>query len=130
MIKQYSLSFGKIKVFDDYIIAEIFEGINLDTALNEILLDICSAHFPKRPFGYISNRVNSYSVDPTVYKYTAKNSNLVAIAVVASGELKKLSANIEKLFFDREFEYFEEIDEAKEWIEHIIKSEKAHSNQS
>ena len=130
MTKKYSLSFASIQVFEDFIIAEMFEGINFDNSVNEVLLDIFQMHFPDRPFGYISNRVNSYSVDPTVYMRTAGNKNLVAIAVVATDEIKKLNANVEKLFFNREFEYFEDLTTAKDWIARIIKREKAHPGQS
>ena len=57
------LKFCTLSFYDRYVIAEINEGVHLDHQHNEALIEITENHYSK-PFVYITNRINSYSVDP------------------------------------------------------------------
>ncbi len=120
MKEQHTLEFANLYVYDSYIIAEIFEGIDFNTELNTTLLDFCKQTFGDTPYGYISNRVHSYAVDPTVYSQSAAYPNLAAIAVVAHNEIGRINAEIEKLFFQKKFEHFKSLDRARIWMKEAL----------
>lgn len=120
MSKKIELSFGTFELHDYYTVGIINEGEDLRSQENQDLINLCKKHYTESHFGYISYRKNSYSVDPTVYMETSKLPNLVAIAVVISEPAQKLSATIEKIFFDKPFEYFDSLKEAQRWIHNIV----------
>ncbi|NER11888.1 hypothetical protein GWK08_00410 [Leptobacterium flavescens] len=116
MSKKVDLEFGSVEFYDSFAVGVINEGVDLKSCENKYLLNTFENEYKNKPFGFISNRIHSYSVDPTVYKETSELKNLVAIAVVMSNPVQRLSVEIEKLFFDKPFEYFMDLEEAKNWI--------------
>ncbi len=73
-----------------------------------------------RPFVYITNRINSYSVDPQIYFETSKIKNLAGFAVVSKKYKAKSNAEIEKMFFSKPFEIFGDLDSAKKWATQLL----------
>jgi len=115
-----NFDFGKIKIKNDIVIAEMKEGITFDINYNTQFLKYCKDHFKEKTYGYISNRIHSYSVNPTVYLDTAKNSNIRAIAIVSSDPMNKGNANIERQFFEYPLEIFNTLDQAIDWMNEIL----------
>ncbi len=122
MIKKLRESFGTVILYEDFAIVEINEGIIYNTEHNEILINIGKSHFGNRPFGYISNRVHSYSLDPTVYLKSGKVDNLKAIAIVSENPRNRTTAELEKTFYCKHFEVFDNLEEAKSWMSLIVNS--------
>lgn len=116
------LDFGSVTFLDNIQIAEMNEGILFDVPHNKELLELASERFGKQPYGYISNRVNSYSVNPMIHLDSASISNLMAIAVVSKNPVVKQNSIIEKQFFrnSSSFEVFETLEEAINWIKHQL----------
>jgi len=108
--------FGKVRIQNDIVIAEMKEGITFDIHYNTQFLKFCKDHFKGKTYGYISNRIHSYSVNPTVYIDTAKSSNIKAIAIVSSDPINKGNADIERQFFQHPFEVFSTLDQAIDWM--------------
>lgn len=75
-----------------------------------------------KPYAYISHRIHSYSVDPTVYIDAAKQEGLEAIAVVSENPITSTNVLIEKQFFNQPFESFTTIEGAKNWLSQILVS--------
>lgn len=119
-IRESIFDFGKVFIEDGIAIAEMNEGIVFDSNHNKQLLNYCKENFGNAPYGYISYRTQSYSVNPTVYIETAQNSNLKAIAVVSVNPLNKVNAAIEKQFFEYPFEVFNSLTEAKNWLRQLL----------
>lgn len=115
-----TLNFGTVELYENFAIGKMNEGGDLKTAEHDELLNLCTDTFNNRPFGYISYRQHSYSVDPKVYINTGKVKTLVAIAVVATQPAQKLSAAVEEIFFGRPFKYFYDLDEAKSWMQKTV----------
>lgn len=113
------LKFCTLSFYDRYVIAEINEGVHLDHQHNEALIEITENHYSK-PFVYITNRINSYSVDPNVYPRTTGVKNLVGFAVVSRVHMAKLNAQIEQMFFSKPFEIFSELEDAINWAKDLI----------
>lgn len=112
------LDFGKVWFKDNILIAELNEGILFDVENNRQLLEIGKKTFQDKPYGYISNRVNSYAVNPLVYRESAKTGNLKAIAVVSTNVVCRNNAVLEKQFYrdSNPFEIFSTLGEAFEWM--------------
>ncbi len=119
MTKLLKLDFGTLKIINNNIlISELNEGILLDVESNRRLLQIGLEEFGGKPYGYISNRVYSYAVDPLVYKESADYPALIAIAVVTEREIGRKSAQVERSFYydKNSFEIFSSLDKAVAWM--------------
>ncbi|WP_424493993.1 hypothetical protein [Salinimicrobium sp. GXAS 041] len=122
MIKIHELEFGTIRIQDKLLISELKEGILFDVESNRQLLKLGEEEFQGQPYGYISNRIFSYAVDPLVYRESAAHLPLKAIAVVTNTELGWKSAELEKSFYSNSnrFEIFRSCEEAVRWMDEIL----------
>ncbi len=120
MEKIYSLDFGNLIFYDNYLISVINEGVEFKKKENDILLQMSRDHFKNIPYGYISYRKYSYSVDPFVYIESSKEVNMKAISIVCNSDYKKLSFDIEKLFISKELQHFENLKDAVNWIQNVL----------
>ena len=120
MSKIINFDFGSLEVFDGFAIGDFKEGVDIKSEQNDLLITVCKKYYKDRPFGYISNRTTSYSIDPAIYTKFNKVSNLQAIAVVVKNPAQVLSASIEKIFFGRNFQYFDSLPDAVSWIRETI----------
>ena len=114
------LDFGSVSIHENFMVAKMNEGILFDISKNEILLEIGTEVFHGKPYAYISHRVNSYAVDPMVYKQSAKFQNLKVIAVVSDNDTPRtLASTVEKEFYvdANSFEVFAELPDATSWVQ-------------
>lgn len=123
MIKSLKYPFCTIDVYNNYVISRINEGFHLTPDKNRVLEDIANDYFNDKPFAYISHRKHSYSVDPSIYLQTSKIKNLCGMAVVAEAPLSKGNAQVEKLFLNKPFEIFSDLDDAIEWAKSLVINE-------
>ncbi|MBC8754697.1 STAS/SEC14 domain-containing protein [Kordia sp. YSTF-M3] len=114
-IKKYTLQIGEVAVYENYMIAQLNEGItlNLDSIIE--ILHIKNEHFSKKPFAYITIRKNSYAVDPTMYLKVLEIENLKAIAIVSDKYIDSHNIKIEKHFFVKPMNIFKTLPEAITW---------------
>ena len=122
MIKALMLEFCNVKIYDNYMVVVMNEGVHITPKHNIILVEIVETYYKNKPFVYITHRKNAYSVDPAVYFETSKIKNLVGFAIVAEIAVSKGNALIEKLFSEQPFEIFYDMNDAKKWAEHIIEN--------
>ena len=115
MKESLTFDFCNMTIYDNYIITVINEGITLLEKHNSILIKVAESYFVDKPFIYITNRINSYSVDPKIYFNTAQIPNLKGFAVVTNNYQAKVNAKIEKMFFNKPFEIFIELEDAITW---------------
>ena len=120
MKKTLTLDFCKMTIHDNYMVVVMNEGINITPNHNNVLLEITENYFLGKPFVYITNRINSYSVDPKIYFETAKIENLVGFAVVSNDYKAKTNAEVEKLFFTKPFKIFSKLSEAAAWADNFV----------
>ncbi len=125
MHKTLYFDFGKITLFDKFVVMIIDEGVNVIPEYNEKLIKIAEEYYKDQYFGYIGYRKNSYSINPLVYLECSKINNLVAMAVACPRDGIMLKNVIfEKHFLSKPFKDFTNLDEAKNWIlELVIKKE-------
>lgn len=107
---------------DNIVIGTINEGVHLTSKLSQIIVLTIFKYLGDLPMVYITNRVNSYSVDPTMYKTISKIKNLVGFGVVCPKNIKADIAKIEKLFYSNKFQEFKTLDEAMIWAKKLLKN--------
>lgn len=124
MIKKIDLACGVIWVHDRILINEMNEGALLDVETNRKILQIGLDSFGDDNFGYISHRINSYAVNPMVYRESAEHSRLKAIAVVSKDPVTRRTARLEQQFYTNKncFEIFSSLEEATGWMLEQINS--------
>lgn len=124
MMKKIELDCGVIWVQDKMLINEMNEGALLDVQTNRRILEIGCENFGNSNFGYISNRINSYAVNPMVYRESAEHSQLKAIAVVSENKMVRESALLEQQFYTNKnsFQIFSTLEEAKSWMQEVLNS--------
>jgi len=114
-IKKYTLQIGEVEIYDDYMLAQLNEGITLNVDTVSEIVSISYKHFPKKPFAYITVRKNSYAVDPMMYLKVFEIENLKSIAVVSKKFIDNHNIKIEKHFFNKPMNIFKTLPEAITW---------------
>ena len=120
------LEFAHIELFENFLIVTVNEGIVFDTPEVEKIVEISKAHFYERPFGYISNRKNDYTVNPTCYKGAEESMpHMVGIATLCYSEGSYKTAIFSEQFFSWPHKAFYTIEECVAWINQLIENKKA-----
>jgi len=122
MITKVTYDFGTVEIYENYVIWVMNEGITVKPEYNDILVRIATKYYANKKFGYITHRVNSYSVDPRVYFETSKIENLIAFAVVSPEDIKASTIEVEKIFLKKPFQHFKTVDEATYWVDTVVEN--------
>jgi len=125
--KDYTLlnvKLGSVYLFDTYIVTEFNEGVDINFDNFDEVTQIIKNHYENRSFGFIANRLNSYSIDLTdATKFNANFPNLKAYAIVVYNTLTERVFEIENHFFEFNREAFKTLEHAAEWVEQTLLSE-------
>jgi len=120
MITSYNLEFCVLDVYNDYVISRIHEGAIMTPEKLKIFSKLIDKHYKNKPFVYISHRVNSFSINPSIHSESSKIPNLIGFAVVSTDPSQKMQFKIEKTFFKKDFKLFKTIHEALLWKDEIL----------
>ena len=118
---QYSkveFSFGTYFFFDNFVISELNEGIHFDwLKIQEVISAISEYYGDNFKIGYISNRINSYSLVPQLWIDFYKEYNfIVAGAIVAYNDFNYMNATLEKHFSKNSIKRCNSLEEAIKWM--------------
>lgn len=126
--KLYNLKIGKVFLYEDYIITEFDEGVDVNFKNFNEISKIIEENFENRAFGFIANRVNSYSINLKDAKlFNEKFKNAIAYAIVAYSDLTKRIIEIENHFFKFNKQVFTTTDDAIAWVEEALAHQYADS---
>lgn len=109
---------GELFFFETYFIAEFNEGVNIDFDNFEECEALIKEHFKDKDFGFISNRVNSYSIvltDAPLFNKTFHN--LKAYATVTYSIFAEKVFEVEKHFFKFNKRNFNNLMDAVAWVQ-------------
>lgn len=121
--KHVKVNLGNIYLFEDFFVGEFDEGVDINFSNFSDISEIVKAYFENRPFGFISNRVNSYSLNlHDAELFNASFPNLKAYAVVVYNSLTEKVFEIENHFFKFNRKAFTDIDESISWVKNCISS--------
>ena len=115
LTKIMEMEIGNYFFYGNVVIVEAKEGIVLsykkDLSIVLLILNITEG----KPWVYISNRVNSYSIKPLDYKYLNKVPSLKALGVVNYTDAGNLNSDLEAKFCKKPFQRFENLTQAVLW---------------
>jgi hypothetical protein len=116
-----SLSFGEFYLFETFFISEIYEGVHFDwDKVEDLIMNLIDFYGEDIKLGYISNRVNSYSIDPyTWVKIENTYDFIVASAIVSYNHISLMNTKIEKLFSKKSIKACDSLEEAIKWIRNL-----------
>ncbi|MFC7357450.1 hypothetical protein ACFQO1_07110 [Jejudonia soesokkakensis] len=120
--KKLQTELGTLHFFDKLVVLEINSGITLSYKNGASLLAKGISVMGLKPFVLISNRINSYAVDPNDYTYLQKIPTLKGIAIVYHNETSKKNAELEKNFFQKPFKAFSCMEDAVVWSKSILET--------
>ncbi len=118
------IGFAHMELHEHYVVCTIHEGVVFDTPQVHKLHEVFAEHYHDRPFGYISNRKNDYTINPTSY---AENDNyevqLVGVATLCYSDETYQNALFAERFLQYPHKAFFKMEDCVNWIE--IKLENA-----
>ncbi|MDY8134069.1 hypothetical protein [Aquimarina sp. 2201CG5-10] len=122
LIKKYDLDIGSAYFYENFVVTEIKEGIVINFEKAAKLFQLGKQYYGnKTPFVYISNRIHSYSFEPTAhFKSTELFPNLKGVAVVTYDPVKNKIAELEQAFINKPTSIFYNLEEAIDWVEQLI----------
>lgn len=116
------IDIARFELHKHYLVATIHEGVIFDTPQLQKFHEIFDTYYKDRPFGYISNRLNDYTINPTCYIETKKyDSKIVGIATLCYSDVTFQNATFAERFFDWPHQAFYTMDECVEWIQILLK---------
>ncbi|REE07906.1 hypothetical protein [Winogradskyella pacifica] len=119
--KVYKLKLGTVYIYSNFLVSEFDEGADITFKNFDELAFIIKTHFEDRPFGFIANRKNSYSInlnDAKIFNETFKN--LKAYAIIVYSNLTERIIEIESHFFKFNRKVFKDFENAIDWIENSL----------
>ena len=122
-LKSIHYVFGDVDLYDDFMIVVMRTGVHITPEYNQVLLELVDKYFKDKPFVYLTHRKNRYTVDPAIYFETSKIKNLSGFGVIAEAPLSGANAAVEKLFLNKPFELFNDLEKAIDWAKTIIDHE-------
>jgi hypothetical protein len=117
----YCLEIGDFHFFSNFIIAEFKQGANVSFEDFSEIYELSIEFFGSDPYGFISNRVNSYSINLLdVIKHKGKGENLKANAIVTYNYNTVRVLAIEDHYFNSKRERFKSLIDAANWVKETI----------
>mgnify|MGYP001025394348 FL=1 len=120
-MRTHELEIGTFRFYEDIVIGQIREGkqITLDNSLP--LFALAWEQYRNRSLVYISDRKNSYSLDPTMHFETKKLLPFVAgYAWVVYNPVAERAARLEERFLDFPTSVFRSMDPALTWAWNLL----------
>ena len=111
IIESHTVNSGKLYFLKDIVIAEFNEGVHIDfdSSLDYIGL-IVEFYGNDRPYGYICNRINNFSISPLDYpKFNRALNNLGIYGIVFNNHFDRINFNIEKRFCDKPYKGYNDL---------------------
>lgn len=124
--KKIQLPFGKFFLCENFVVAELEQEIHVDwSIIQRIGTMIIEQYGTSRKIGLISNKINSYSIDPYVWvKFNKEYDFIEASAIVWYNDGGYVAATLEKMFLKSSVKLCETLDEAIHWILSILMDSK------
>ncbi|TJY34679.1 hypothetical protein [Pontimicrobium aquaticum] len=114
----YNFPWGDLYFYENFIISEISEGSVIGESQFMEAMNLTNDYFGvEKPYGLISNKVNSYSINlPELIPIARKFGNLRLNAVVLYSGIGYENFEIEKRLLKFKGEVFFNLDQAIDWI--------------
>lgn len=115
LTKIMEMEIGNYFFYGNIVVVEAKEGINIsykkDLSIILLILNITK----DKPWVYISNRINSYSIETMDYKYLNKVPTLKALGIVNHTQENYINSDLEVKFCKKPYKVFENLIDAANW---------------
>jgi len=120
----YNLKSGDLYFYDSFVISEIFEGVTVvKEDLTEVINLIRKHYGFKNPYGLISHRLHSYSINLLdILPVSNQFGLLVANAVVGYNEFSFKNFELEKRLLKLDGESFFDLNDAIRWTNQKVEN--------
>lgn len=110
--------FGTFYLCQGFFISELSEGIHFDwPKTKEVMTDIIHFYGKDAKLAYLSNRINSYSLDPHCWGKLEKHyGTIVAGAIVSYNNFALMNATLEKSLSNKSIKRCNSLNEGIAWI--------------
>lgn len=116
MIKECINGLGEFEFFEDYFIGRINDGVNAGLSFVDVFSELIHKHYHGKPVIYISDRINSYSLDPVATEDVIKRNNIRFAGVVVYTQQQKKMYSFEEHFMNgTTMCHFVSLDAALRW---------------
>lgn len=116
-------NFGEFEFYEGYFVGRIYDGVNADEKYVEALSRLIYTHYSGSPVIYISDRVNSYSLDPVATKKLIERNNISHALIITHTEPQQISLHTEKILINNVvMDSFDSVELAIAWAENYIKA--------
>ena len=118
---KYEFQFGQMEMTETYAVFTANEGTHIDTdEVNEVLV-VLKENYGENKFGFIADRINSYSVSPLAVRDLFSHENLVAGAIVSKTKRGKLNSEFELTFIkEAQTQHFMDVESAIAWVGEVV----------
>ena len=115
--KKVEMPFGNFYFFERFLVSEINQGVHFSWNKVKKVAEIASNYYGENnKIVYISNRVNSYSIEPQSWLKFDKEYNFFKASAIIAYDMKGgLSVVLEKLFSEKRIRKFTDLDSAIDW---------------
>ncbi|WP_372756669.1 hypothetical protein [Mariniflexile sp.] len=116
--KKIELSFGQFFICEHFVVAELNHQVHVDWSIFKNIANMLIEHYGyAKKIGFISNKVNSYSIDPLVWVTFSKEYDFIeSTAIVWYNHAGFMSATLEKMFLKNSVKLCESLNEAIHWV--------------
>ena len=109
---------GDFLFYEHFFIGRVKEEVNADYQYLDTLTQVIQKQYSGKPIVYVSDRVNSYSLDATAATELIKRNNIRFVAVVTYSRMQKGVYHFEKQIIEgADLCAFDNLDAALEWAE-------------
>jgi len=119
-LKIIELEFTVLEFYPNYVFSQPREGQILEGKKMTKLVEACTSFYNGKNFVYLSNRINDFNVNPTVYINLHKVKNLAGIGIICKNQAAFNTASFEKQFSKIPYEVFRDREPALQWINNLI----------
>ncbi|RAJ16290.1 hypothetical protein [Olleya aquimaris] len=122
VIKEQTFEIGQLYFFEHLILIQINDGmhVSIDTA-QDCFKAIYDFYGTEKPFGYISNRINEYSIEVLDYpKHNSLFPNLKMYGVIGYSQINEMNFNIERQFCDIPYIEFKNLNDAYTYVNNYV----------
>ena len=99
-VKRVSLNFGELEFYPHHMVSRMNAGVHLDEGEFNEILGLIEKHFGIQPYGYLSDRVADYSVNPVSAQRVVSDTTVVAGAFVIRNQRAREVSKVERLFYN------------------------------
>lgn len=118
-LQKLEFPFGNFFIFEKFVVGEVAEGVHFNWSKAQLVIDGVYDFFGTSDINvaYISNRVNSYSVQPKDWmEFYKERHKLSSLAVVGYNERGLMSVILENIFTVNSIKKFNSLEAAIQWI--------------